>query len=179
MFRKTNLSPWRGPFGLFHGRRPEEHPLDVFRSEFDRLFEDLWRGFEVPMMYRYEQPFGAMAPRMDVVEDEDRFRVSLELPGMDEKDIELVLRDDVLTVRGEKQAEEEVGRLHPYMERAYGSFQRSIPLDAEIVRDKIEARFDKGVLTIDLPKSAEAKKSYRKIPIHAAGKVKKLERKAA
>jgi HSP20 family protein len=64
------------------------------------------------------------------------------------------------------------------MERSYGSFRRSIPLDFEVVTDKIDATFDKGVLTIDLPKTAEAKKAYKKIPVRATGKVKKLEKAA-
>ena len=123
--------------------------------------------------------FGAMMPTMDVTEDEDRFHIAVELPGMDEKDVEVVLSDNVLTIKGEKRVEtEETEKPYAYMERSYGSFRRSIPLDVEVVTDKIEATFDKGVLTIDLPKTAEAKKAYKKIPIRAAGTVKKLEKAA-
>ena len=180
MFMKTSLVPWRGGFGLRHGAREEAHPLDVFHREFDRLFDELWRGFDLPMLGGYEMPYGAMTPRMDVTEDEGHFLVSMELPGMDEKDVEIVLSDNVLTIKGEKKVEtEETGKPHTYMERSYGSFRRSIPLDLEVVTDKVEAKFDKGVLTITLPKTAEAKKTYKKIPIHVSGKVKKLEKKAA
>jgi HSP20 family protein len=168
MFMKTSLVPWRGGFGLRHGAREETHPVDVFHREFDRLFDEFWRGFDLPMLGGYEMPYGAMTPRMDVTEDEDHFLVLMELPGM------------VLTIKGEKKVEtEETGKPHTYMERSYGSFRRSIPLDLEVVTDKVEATFDKGVLTITLPKTAEAKKTYKKIPIHVSGKVKKLEKKAA
>jgi len=179
MFSKMSLTPWRERFGLRHGEREQEHPLDVFQGEFDRLFESLRRGFDLPMFGRYEVPFGAMVPTMDVTEDEDRFRVAVELPGMDEKDVAVVLSNNVLTIKGEKRVEtDETKKPYAYKERSYGSFCRSIPLDVEVVTDKIEATFDKGVLTIDLPKTAEAKKAYKKIPIRAAGTVKKLEKAA-
>jgi HSP20 family protein len=174
-----SLTPWRERFGLRHGEREREHPLDVFHRDFNHLFENLARGFDLPMFGRYETPFGAMTPTMDVTEDEDRFHVAVELPGMDEKDVEVVLSDNVLTIKGEKRVEtEETEKPYAYMERSYGSFRRSIPLDFEVVTDKIDATFDKGVLTIDLPKTAEAKKAYKKIPVRATGKVKKLEKAA-
>jgi HSP20 family protein len=179
MLSKMSLVPWRGRLGLRHGAREEEHPLDVFHRDFDRLFENLWRGFELPMLGRHEMSFGTVMPRMNVTEDEDRIHVAVELPGMDEKDVEIVLSDNVLTIKGEKKVEtEETEKPYAYMERSYGSFRRSIPLDVEIVTDKVEATFEKGVLTIDLPKTAEAKKPHKKIPIRAAGKVKKLEKAA-
>jgi HSP20 family protein len=179
MLSKMSMVPWRGRFGLRHGEREQEHPLDVLHHQFDHLFENLSRGFGLPMLGRYEVPFGAMTPRMDVTEDEDRIHVAVELPGMDEKDVEVALSDNVLTIKGEKKVEtEETEKPYAYMERSYGSFRRSIPLDFEVVTDKVEATFEKGVLTIDLPKTAEAKKAYKKIPIRAAGKVKKLEKAA-
>jgi len=179
MFRKMSLTPWRGLLGTRHGEREREHPLDVFHREFDRVFENLWRDFELPMLGYREGPFGAVTPRMDVTEDENRIRVAVELPGMEEKDVEIVLSDNVLTIKGEKKVEkEETEKARTYIERSYGSFCRTLPLDVEIVTDKIEATFDKGVLTIDLPKTAEAKKAFKKIPIRSVGKVKKLEKAA-
>lgn len=179
MFTNMSVTPWREPFGLRQGERMPEHPVDVFYRDFDRLFENFWRGFDLPMLGRYEAPVGAMMPRMDVTEDEDRFRIAVELPGMDEKDVEVVLSDNVLTIKGEKRVGmEETKKPYAYVERSYGSFRRSIPLGVEVVTDKIEATFDKGVLTIDLPKTADAKKAFKKIPIRAAGTVKKLEKAA-
>jgi HSP20 family protein len=137
---------------LWGGLRDEGHPLDVFHREFDRLFEDMWRGFDRPMRGEYE-PSWAMTPTMDVAEDDDEVRLSVELPGMDEEDVEIILSDDVLTIKGEKKVETERGeKTYSYKERAYGSFRRSLPLGANILTDKIEAHFDKGVLTITLPK---------------------------
>jgi HSP20 family protein len=128
------------------------------------------------MVGRYETPFGVTMPRMDVKEDDSRFRIAVELPGMDEKDVEVVVKDNILTIKGEKQAGTE--KPYAFVERSYGSFQRSIPLGAEVVTDKIEATFEKGVLTIDLPKTTEAKKAFRKIPIATVGAAKKLEKVA-
>ena len=179
MFSKTNLVPWRGRLGLRHGEREEVHPLDVFHREFDRLFDDLLGGFEMPRLGRYMAPLEAVMPTMDVTETEDRFRVMVELPGMDEKDVEVVLSGNVLTIKGEKKVEkEETEKQYAYRERHYGTFERTIPLDFDVVTDKIEATFEKGVLTIELPKTAEAKKAYKKIPIHGVSKVKKLEKAA-
>jgi len=179
MFTSMSMTPWRERFGLRHGDRVQEHPLDVFYRGFDHLFENLWHGFDLPTFGRYEAPFWAMTPRMDVKEDEDRFHIAVELPGMDEKDVEVVLTDNVLTIKGEKKVETgETEKPYTYMERSYGSFRRSIPLGVEVATDKIEATFDKGVLTIDLPKTAEAKKAYKKIPVRASGAVKKLEKAA-
>lgn len=179
MMRKMSLTPWRGLLGPQHGEREREHPLDVFHREFDRLFENLWRDVELPMLGYRAVPMGLAMPRMDVTEDENRLRVTVELPGMEEKDVEVVLSDNVLTIKGEKKAEtEEVEKTHAYMERSYGAFCRRLPLDVEIVSDKVEATFDKGVLTVDLPKTAEAKRAFRKVPIRTVAKVKKLEKAA-
>jgi len=179
MFTKMSVTPWRERFGLRRGERMQEHPVDLFYRDFDRLFENFWRGFDLPMVGRYEAPFGAVMPQMDVTEDENRFRIAVELPGMDEKDVELVLSENVLTIKGEKRVgKEETEKPYSYMERSYGYFLRSIPLGVDVVTDKIEATFDKGVLTIDLPKTAEAKKAFKKIPIRAVGTVKKLEKAA-
>jgi HSP20 family protein len=168
----------RGP-ALWGGLRDEGHPLDIFHRGFDRLFEDMWRGFDLPMAGEYE-PLRAKTPMMDMAEDDDEIRLSVELPGMDEEDIEVVLSEDVLTIKGEKKAETEKGdKTYSYKERAYGSFRRSLPLGANIRTDKIEAHFDKGVLTITLPKTEEAKTKTRKIPVSASSKVKRLHKKAA
>jgi HSP20 family protein len=179
MFANLSMTPLREQFGPHYGERARKQPEDVFYRDLESLFDNFWRGFNLPMLGRYEAPVEAMMPRMDVAEHEDRFRIAVELPGMDEKDVEVVLSDNVLIVKGEKRAgTEETEKPYTYIERSYGSFRRSIPLGVEVVTDKIEATFDKGVLTIDLPKTVEAKKAFKKIPIRAAGTVKKLEKAA-
>lgn len=178
MFTNMMMTPWREQFGLRRRERMEEHPLDLFHRDFDRLFENFWRNLDLPVFGQYEAPYRGMAPRMDVVEDENRFRIMVDLPGLDERDFEVLLSDNVLTIKGEKKMTREAEKPYKYMERSYGSFRRDIPLGVDVVTDKIEAVFDKGVLTIDLPKTAEAKKSFKKIPVHVAGTVKKLEKAA-
>ena len=178
MFTKMSMTPWRERFALRRMEGMEEHPLDVFHRDVDRLFENFWRDFDLPTFGQFEAPLRAMVPRTDVMEDENRFRIAVDLPGMDEKDVGVVLRDNVLIIKGEKRVTEEAERPYKHMERSYGLFRRVIPLNAEVMIDKIEAVFDKGVLVIDLPKTAEAKKAFKKIPVHAAGPVKKLEKAA-
>jgi HSP20 family protein len=95
---------------------------------------------------------------VDVAEMEDEIKVSAELPGLDNEDIDVSLSDDVLTISGEKKEEkEEKGKNYYRSERSYGAFRRDIPLPSQVDADKVDAVFQKGVLTITLPKTAEAK----------------------
>ncbi len=174
-----SMVPWSRRSVLGGRLRDEPHPLDVFHRDLDRLFEDMWRGFDLPMLGEDER-LRAMTPRMDVAEDDDQTCLSVELPGMDEHDIEVLLSGDVLTIKGEKKAEtEKSDKRHSYRERTYGSFRRSLPLEANVRTDKIDAHFDKGVLTITLPKIEGAKRKTRKIPVSTSSKVKRLHKKAA
>ena len=100
---------------------------------------------------------------------DDDIAVSAELPGLEEKDVDVTLTDNVLLIRGEKKHEkEEKERGYTYTERSYGSFERRIPIDAEVLSDKVSAVFKNGVLTVTLPKSPEAQKHVRRIPIGGA-----------
>lgn len=122
------------------------------------------RLFESEMLPRTGD--GQLTPRIDVSETDQAFEVLAELPGMEEKDVELLLQDHVLTIRGEKKFEKEEKRKNYHMiERQYGSFQRSFELPDIVDETKIAAKFDKGVLCVTLPKSAKAKESSRKIAI--------------
>jgi HSP20 family protein len=126
----------------------------------DRLFQDF---FEV-------EPFGQRVfstfPEIDVKETEKELKVSAELPGLEEKDVEVLLDADSLTIRGEKRhEEEEKGESYYRSERRYGSFSRVIPLTAEVESDKVEARFKNGVLTVTIPKTEKARADLKKIPI--------------
>jgi HSP20 family protein len=103
-------------------------------------------------------------PTMDVTETEKTIEVTAELPGVAREDVEIDLRDDILTIRGEKKAENEVKRKERYMlERYYGSFQRSFTLPAPVDPEKVEAEFADGVLKIHMEKSGRA--NGRRIPI--------------
>lgn len=149
-----------------------------FRSELDRLFDRFDVGFRMPLMrrmfdlepfFRPETSFGFNVPAVDVSEDDQAYKITAELPGMDEKNIEVSLSSDSLVLSGEKRQEkEEKDKSHFLSERCYGSFQRAFRLPDGIDRDKIAATFVKGVLTVTLPKTVEAQKQQKKIEIKAA-----------
>ena len=116
-----------------------------------------------------EGTFSFNVPAVDVTEDDKTYKVAAELPGLDEKDIEVSVTGDVLTLKGEKRQEKEEKDKNWYVsERAYGSFQRAFSLPQGVDRDKIAAEFAKGVLTVTLPKSAETQKQQKKIEVKAA-----------
>lgn len=178
MFGMRDLIPWSRGREVAPRRSGWEHPLMTLQRDMDRMFEDLWRSFEGPMLGRFER--GVVTPRIDVSESEDEVVVAAELPGLNEDDVEVILSDNVLTIKGEKKAEHE-GKEEgvTYMERSYGSFERRIPIDTDIVSDKVEAKFKNGVLTVTLPKTPEARKHFKRIPIQGSGEAKKIEQKAA
>ena len=151
-------------------------PFESLRREVDRLFDDfggLWRSpfsgsfFDVAPFRRAEATFAM--PAVDVSETEKAYEITAELPGMDEKNVEVKLANGVLTIRGEKQDEKEEKKKDYYTrERSFGSFQRVFQVPAGVDTDKIEANFKKGVLTVTLPKSTEAQKAEKKIAVKSA-----------
>jgi HSP20 family protein len=152
----------------------------TFQRDLDRMFEDLWQNFDLPAFGRFERERSMITPRLDLHETENEIVVTAELPGMEEKDVEVVLGDNVLTIKGEKKAEhEEKEKGYAYSERSYGSFERRIPIDTEIVSDKVDAAFKSGVLTVTLPKKPEARKHFKRVPVRGSGEEKKTEKKAA
>jgi HSP20 family protein len=133
-----------------------------FQRAIDNMLQDIWEP--VPAV----SISAAFSPQIDVDEDEKQVKIMAELPGLSEGDVEIVYEPGQLILRGEKREEER--RDYPrgrgrYEERRYGAFERRIPLRAEIEEGQIQANFDKGVLTVSLPKSAEARAQARKIPI--------------
>lgn len=145
-------------------------PFEGLRREIDRLFDD-WRlpsrvlGFEVP---RVSRAAWQVAPAMDVIEKDDAYEITAELPGLDEKDVEIKLSNHTLTIKGEKTEKKEERQTDYYLsERRYGSFQRSFRVPDGVATDKIDANFTKGVLTVKMPKTAEAK-AEKKIAVKAA-----------
>ena len=112
-----------------------------------------------------------LSPKVDVAETKDAIEVTAELPGVDEKDLDVTLADGMLTVRGEKRTardEQDRDKNWHVVERSYGSFSRAIPLPFDPDPAKVEAKFDKGVLHIHLPKPAEVAKKQQKIEIKKA-----------
>ncbi len=146
-------------------KREESNPFALLRREMDDLFDNFFQGFE---MEPFGGRLGAFSPDIDVVENEREIKVKAELPGMDEKDIDVSVNEDALIIRGEKKEEQEdKGKDYYRMERSYGSFTRTIPLPAEVETDKVEAKFRKGVLTVVLPKTAKAVEGTKKIAVKA------------
>lgn len=153
----------------FQGGRSGVLTLDPFfslRRDVNRAFEDVFKDFDsLPSVWSGN---GAATPSIDVKETDKGIEVTAELPGVDEKDIELELNDDVLTIKGEKKMEkEEKDEKTGYhlMERSYGSFTRSIRLPYPVKTDAVTAEFDKGVLKVTCPRPPEAVAATKKIQI--------------
>ena len=147
----------------------EGHPVDFFRNEMNRLVDDFFKGFGLRPFSEEMESFGAFNPTVDMTEDESSVQVTAELPGMDEKDIEINLTRDSLTIKGEKKTESEnKDKESYYMERSFGSFTRVLPIPADVDPEKAEAVFKKGVLNITLPKLVKEKTAQKKIKIKSA-----------
>jgi HSP20 family protein len=153
-------------------------PFESLRREVDRLFEDFdkdaWQEPFRRSMSRFE-PFwrqgaasGLAVPAVDIVEKGDAYEVEAELPGMDEKDIDVKVVGGSLTITGEKKSRTEEKKQNYHLsERRYGSFVRSFPLPGGVDANAIAATFKKGVLTVTMPKTAEAKKPEKRISVKA------------
>jgi HSP20 family protein len=144
--------------------RGEETLGSLFR-DVEKVFDEFSR--RSPFTFAAE-PSASAGPKIDVAETKDAIDVTAELPGVEEKDIELTLSEGLLTIRGEKKSErnEQDAKKNWYVvERSYGSFSRSIALPFEPMSDKVEAKFDKGVLRVHLPKPPEVASKQQKIEI--------------
>jgi HSP20 family protein len=148
------------------------------RTEMDRLFDRFTSGFgmtpfgkllETMPAYRLESAFAMPTPAMDITESPEAYTLTAELPGMSEKEIEIAVAGEMLTVKGEKKQErEEKGKNFYLSERAYGAFERSFALPDSVDASKVAAGFAKGVLTVTMPKKPEAKAEPKKIEVKAA-----------
>ncbi len=151
-------------------------PFGNLRQEIDRLFDEFdggfWRTpFRSPLFDVAPlrgNGFPAM-PAVDVSETDKAYEITAELPGMDEKNVEVKVANGILTIKGEKQDEKEEKKKDYYRrERSFGSFERSFQVPEGVDSDKIEASFKKGVLSVTFPKSPEAQKAEKKIAVKAA-----------
>ncbi|MEO0293168.1 MAG: Hsp20/alpha crystallin family protein [candidate division WOR-3 bacterium] len=130
-------------------------PLDKFfdiREDFDNVIRDFMRGF------RELVPGRGVYPLMDVKEDESKYTVTVEIPGIDKKDIKLKMKDNTLYLEGEKKEEtKEKGESYIRVERSYGNFRRTVTFDSQVDASKVKAEFKNGVLTVILPKVEKEK----------------------
>jgi HSP20 family protein len=154
------------------------HPLMSLRDEIDRIFDEFsssslcipfrTRLFDFEPFRRFETVFTGTVPTADITEKDHEFVVTLELPGIEQKDVDIDLVGNLLTVKGEKKEEKEEKAKHYYLsERRYGTFSRSLALPETVDRDKITAAMKDGVLTLTLPKTEAATQPARKIEVGA------------
>lgn len=148
-------------------RRAEDNPFFTLHREMNQMFDDFFRGLEAPPAAG-PRNWGSFSPSVDVREGEKEVTVKAELPGMDEKDIDVSLTDDALTISGEKRDEkEEKGKGYWQRETSFGSFRRVIALPEGLNREKVDARFKNGVLTVTLARLEGAKAKEQRIAIKA------------
>ena len=144
-------------------RREDGDPFVAMQKEINRMFSEFGRGWPARLSD------GEVSPRIDVAETDAAIEVTAELPGIDEKDVDVVLRDDVLTIRGEKKSEREEKKADFHLvERSFGSFARSIRLPFEADSEAVKANFAKGLLKVTIAKPALVKEKTVKIPVRSA-----------
>jgi HSP20 family protein len=163
-----DLVPWRRSRDV-SGRRGEVSPFLTLHREMNRLFDDVFRGFDLT-------PFGSDRwldrvggnwhwPNIELSETDKEIKVTAELPGLDEKDVDVELSNGVLSISGEKKTESE-DKDQRFSERYYGRFERRIPVE-DMDEDKVSASFKKGLLTVILPKLAQAHSAAKRISINS------------
>jgi HSP20 family protein len=169
-----DIVPWR--WGGLRSWQPDEGPFGGFRRqmetmhrEMDRMFEDMTNVPARKSFFPQEWARELLMPEIDETEDDKAFHISVELPGMDEKDVDITLSGRMLTIRGEKKADEkEEGKDYYRRERTYGSFRRTLQIPGDVDESKIEASFKKGVLRVELPRTEEAQNKIKHIDVKAA-----------
>lgn len=145
-----------------------DHPLARFHRDLDQLFDNVFQGFPLSPGRRENGNSwgGFILPHVDISEDKKQYTITVEVPGVAEKDIQMTLTDGTLMIQGEKRSEQEDKNKHYHrVERSYGSFQRMLSLPTDADENTVEAKFKNGVLTITIAKDPQAKSPVRHIPI--------------
>jgi HSP20 family protein len=162
---RNSLTPFRSGLGLLGGNDPF---LSLHR-EMNRLFDDVLRGTGLPATSSQGQGGSFVTAHMDVSETDKEIRITAELPGVTEQDIDVSLDDDVLTIRGEKKFERRNDKENfHFVERSYGTFQRSLRLPNSVDPEQVQASFENGVLTVTVPKTEQRQRS-RRIQVQGTG----------
>lgn len=161
-----DLVPWRRSVG--NHKAIADSPLMSLQQEMNEVFDRFFEGFGLePFDWNWNGGNGLMRPRVDVAETDDEIVVTAELPGVDEKDIEVSVEDHALTLSGERREEKESReRGYHRREQMYGAFRRTIPLPTGADPDRVSATFKRGVLTVSIGKAESGKR--RRIPVQAA-----------
>lgn len=151
--------------------------IEQFHKDVDRLFDRAFRGFSLsslgangfdrPRLPRMSE--GMLKPTLDLGVTDKDYTITVEIPGVDEKDVRLEIANDTLTIQGEKKLEnEEKGKNYYRMERSYGSFQRMLSLPEDVDQDSVKAKFNKGVLSVTMPRNALPKPDVKQIEVKSA-----------
>ncbi len=161
-----DLIPWARKNDAPAGKTGD-NPVAALQRDMNEAVEKFWNRFGQGLN-GFDWPWGS-EPRSDVVETKDAIEVSIELPGMDMKDIEVNVTDDMLTIKGEKKIERSEEKKGYYLsERSYGAIYRTIPLPPGVDGEKADASFRNGVLTIKLPQTPEAQAKVKRIEVKHA-----------
>ncbi|MBP2561927.1 HSP20 family protein [Neorhizobium galegae] len=146
-------------------RDDDRDPFLSLHREVNRLFDDVFRGFGSGLpAFGSASAFSAGWPSVEISDTDKEIKVTAEMPGLEEKDIEVLLNDGILTLKGEKRSESE-DKDRQFSERYYGRFERRIPLGVEVEQDKVGAIFRNGVLTVTLPKTDKVQSQVKRIAI--------------
>ncbi len=158
-----SLVPWRRSRGDLTKSGASQDIPSIFglHRQVNRLFDDFFRDFDSPLL----RGFATDWPALEVQDTDKETKIVAELPGLEEKDIDLSLRDGVLTIKGEKGRKTD-GAV--YSERWHGQFTRAIDVGPDVDPDKVKASFDKGVLTVTLEKRPNPKAETKRIAINHA-----------
>lgn len=173
-----DLTPWNwfhsenGESGKVPvGRTASNHPIFRLQSELDQLMNDAFKGFGFPSLLGDKRLTTKipelLTPQLDIAESDERYTITVEVPGVEQDDINVDIRDNVLTISGEKKADsEEKNDKYHWVERSYGSFRRSLTLPENANADRVDAKFNNGVLNIEIEKKEVEESSVKKISIN-------------
>jgi HSP20 family protein len=166
-----DMIPWNRGREVTVRRGEDFNPFAALHREMDRMFDEVFRGFDLASFgsRSFDRPgwHTGWTGRLEVNETDSELKVSADLPGLDEKDVEVELANGVLVIKGEKKMESE-DQNRWFSERYYGQFERRLAVD-DVEADKVSASFKNGVLTVTLPKTASAR-NVKRIAINADGK---------
>ncbi|OWK23385.1 molecular chaperone Hsp20 [Rhizobium yanglingense] len=164
-----DLIPWsRNNRSKFPSRIGDKahNPFLSLHREMNRLFDDVFRSFDSRSGFGSLPSLNGGWPNVEIFETDEKIKVAAELPGLEKKDVEVLLDNGVLTLKGEKRSETEVGE-RQFSERYYGRFERRIPLGCEVEEDKVDASFRNGVLSVTLPKTEKVQSQVKRIAINS------------
>jgi len=163
----SRREPWSRSGQEVATRRDDDDPMQALQLDINRVFDNFWRSFELPMPGTGNGGAGTgLVPQVDLRETDKEIEVIAELPGMDEADVDVSVAPGMLTIRGEKKSEHErEGDGYLLRERSFGRLERVVPLPEGVDLDSAEATFKNGVLTVRIAKTAEAQRAAKRIQV--------------